>query len=84
MAEVRGVPAATTGPDTLLVIGDSQETTVLTGITQKGVGAFHQTFLSELGHAVTNDAITFHLTESQATFTSTAFSRLPGQHHQRS
>ena len=81
MAEVRGVPAATTGPDTLLVIGDGQETAVLTRVAEKRIGAFHQTFLGELGHTVTDYTVPFHLAESQTALTSSALGRLPGQHH---
>ena len=83
MAEVRSVSAATTGPDTLLVIGDGQETAVLTRVAQKRIGAFHQTFLGELGHTVTDYTVPFHLAESQAAFSGTPLGRLPSEHNQR-
>jgi len=83
VAEVRRVAAAPTGPDALLVIRNRDQTTVLTGVAQERVRAFHQTLLGELGHAVTNHTIPLHLTETQAAFPGSPLGRLTGQHHER-
>ena len=60
-------------------VGFAEETALLADVDTVAVRYIEETFFKESGRAVRNHAVTFHLSESQTTVTSSSFSWLASE-----